>query len=1296
MSQKEYSMKNVLSVMLFVLIAGSAVFAQSGPQYRRYNILNKNLISTVFTNGGVIGHPVDKGPRGAWLNDNNGYLGDVSPFVGCEIPYHVEEDSILYFHSVTYCLADHRPNNQDGRDYGSFWGFEPKAGYFNESKSGPAVAIYTDPTTWPQQWPDRLGDLNDPGWKGQWNGYFGKGQSNATEETYFAMDDNEDVEFNNSSLNIWHAAFKPDSLNPARNGMGLEMKVRALQWKQFLAQDCIFWLYEIHNEGTTDYNKATFGMLVGTYVGVTGNDGGPQEYDDDWSFFDANLDITYTGDYPDDNSRNPLWVGPVGMVGYAFLESPGNSYDGIDNDNDADDNGVFTSAPFFTEEDFDSLLIKNGDTVILIDDHYKRSQVVIHGDTTVISMGHKFHIVPGVTKLVEGNVLRDNKGREYPNPNALDGIDNDLDGLIDESYLLHYRQRRSDPATGTILIDKLRPLRHVDYFSGAGLSDKMLDERRDDGIDNNEDWNIEFDDVGLDGIPGTGDQGEGDGLPTSGAAYGLPGEPHIDVTDVRESDQIGLTTFDYFVNAEAPNDILVNDEGWWERVKPGHFDVPSSIVNNEPVQGEDGDFFYASGYFPLIAGQTERLSLALVYGGGRGGRSKDLEDLLKNRKTVQKIYNSNYQFPKEPDTPTLWAEAGDGEVKLYWDRVAENSFDPVLREFDFEGYRLYKSTDPKFMDVFTVTDASGRARGYEPLEQWDVIDSISGLFQGSKELTDAANGFPWFLGDNTGLRHSYVDKDVENGRTYYYAITAYDRGDATQDVFPSESPFIVTVLPTGEVQTGQNTVRIVPGTRVAGYTSPQAEGRLQHIAGPADGTVDYEVISEQALNGHEYLVTFLDTGNDGIDNDNDWNPATDDLNGDGEPSPGEPNVDQNDVDEFWPQTSSYKVKDQFTYQETIVPVDTTFIPLKKDHLVSSSIMVEDADNQMLNASAYLVDTLRGAIKPNPDDPNNEMAVGSQYTVYYQYYPVFNSVYIGEVQDDENVGTVFDTDIFDGVQLSFKNYNTIQLIDSSSGWDRENVADFTFGTVTIKISSTFKIYGRRTPNNYRIEFFNTTVDSCLDTLGVPKIPVNFRIYNQTEKKYVKFVIDYKGDIYNLPKGYYEIVPQDAILFFEEGPAKKLYYTWYLNFIGDAVDIQPGDVLRLNVTKAFRTGDEFVFSTQLPTVDIHKAREQLDKIRVVPNPYVVANAQEAPLPPTITSGRGERKVTFTHLPQDAKIYIFTIRGEQVATIVPQNTDSFNGTATWNLKNKENIDVAYGVYLYVVKSPVGNKRGKLAIIK
>ncbi len=140
------------------------------------------------------------------------------------------------------------------------------------------------------------------------------------------MDDNVDVRFNFALNNARGIAFKPDSRNLSRNGLALEVRVRAMQWAQFLAQDNIFWLYEIANTGTTSYDRAVFGMLVGTYVGVTGSDGSPQEYDDDWSFYDVYTNITYTGDFDRSTLRNPRWNQrfPVGMVGYAFLESPGN------------------------------------------------------------------------------------------------------------------------------------------------------------------------------------------------------------------------------------------------------------------------------------------------------------------------------------------------------------------------------------------------------------------------------------------------------------------------------------------------------------------------------------------------------------------------------------------------------------------------------------------------------------------------------------------------------------------------------------------------------------------------------------------------------------------------------------------------------------------------------------------------------------------------------------------------------------------------------------------------------------
>jgi len=40
---------------------------------------------------------------------------------------------------------------------------------------------------------------------------------------------------------------------------------------------------------------------------------------------------------------------------------------------------------------------------------------------------------------------------------------------------------------------------------------------------------------------------------------------------------------------------------------------------------------------------------------------------------------------------------------------------------------------------------------------------------------------------------------------------------------------------------------------------------------------------------------------------------------------------------------------------------------------------------------------------------------------------------------------------------------------------------------------------------------------------------------------------------------------------------------------------------------------------------------------------------------------------------------------------------GTIAWDLKTKENLDIAYGVYYYIVESEIGGKKsGKLAVIK
>jgi len=72
-----------------------------------------------------------------------------------------------------------------------------------------------------------------------------------------------------------------------------------------------------------------------------------------------------------------------------------------------------------------------------------------------------------------------------------------------------------------------------------------------------------------------------------------------------------------------------------------------------------------------------------------------------------------------------------------------------------------------------------------------------------------------------------------------------------------------------------------------------------------------------------------------------------------------------------------------------------------------------------------------------------------------------------------------------------------------------------------------------------------------------------------------------------------------------------------------------------------------------------------------------------------------VTFTHIPYDASIHIYTARGDLVQTLVNDSAIE-NAMVNWNLKSSENLDIAYGIYFYVVATEFGHKTGKLAIVK
>lgn len=118
----------------------------------------------------------------------------------------------------------------------------------------------------------------------------------------------------------------------------------------------------------------------------------------------------------------------------------------------------------------------------------------------------------------------------------------------------------------------------------------------------------------------------------------------------------------------------------------------------------------------------------------------------------------------------------------------------------------------------------------------------------------------------------------------------------------------------------------------------------------------------------------------------------------------------------------------------------------------------------------------------------------------------------------------------------------------------------------------------------------------------------------------------------------------------------------------------------------TGDQFrIKTTAMQQLPIHSS--DLNEVKVVPNPYVVAAGWEL--------NRNESKVQFIHLPSQCKIHIYTLGGDQVRTLV--HDDPNTDYEFWDLLNHSHLKVSYGLYLFVVETKNGTAAtGKFVILR
>ena len=84
--------------------------------------------------------------------------------------------------------------------------------------------------------------------------------------------------------------------------------------------------------------------------------------------------------------------------------------------------------------------------------------------------------------------------------------------------------------------------------------------------------------------------------------------------------------------------------------------------------------------------------------------------------------------PSPPIIPALEMVMGHEKVILNWNDNAENSIDTLSRYSDFEGYRLYRSTDGGITwgdeESDKIYDYEQNFVGWKPYVQFDLIFDI--------------------------------------------------------------------------------------------------------------------------------------------------------------------------------------------------------------------------------------------------------------------------------------------------------------------------------------------------------------------------------------------------------------------------------------------------------------------------------------------------------------------------------------------------------------------------------------------
>ncbi|TES93177.1 MAG: T9SS type A sorting domain-containing protein [Candidatus Cloacimonadota bacterium] len=641
----------------------------------------------------------------------------------------------------------------------------------------------------------------------------------------------------------------------------------------------------------------------------------------------------------------------------------------------------------------------------------------------------------------------------------------------------------------------------------------------------------------------------------------------------------------------------------------------------------------SAGPFTLAPGEADTIVMAMMFSNGNTG---GLPYLLQQGDAAKQLYDLDWVSPGPPSPPpTITALIPDNQrITICWDNTAEKTADKYYPAMQAAGDPLYKEFD---VEGYMVYRKVGKTGEWGQIAEFDKKNGIKLLPDGTEN------------GADEGIPYTYVDSiGVYNGFEYYYGISAFDYNTSG---LLGDTVFI-------SLEGGKSEQIVVPRSDF-GNVINEATSNVSQSGGAT------QAVSSNATPKGGILVT-------GDTYDVEWQTVKE---GSGELPVYSFNVYNqsdltttllSDIDAFIETIDLFASATESVTVDTSISGDTTTITtVTKNDSLYAKHWTGDFVSPLFDGIEY-----SGSI--------DIYFVDSAHT----FICTLTVVTYPDTTDTTTITTTTDTSFVKSVDILLPADSIKVTADSGATY-----------TDNLLIAGIMKRWALRGGVTYEIRWKTINDDTVTAT-----------IYDVTNDIQVPFGETW-GDNWSFGPISFSNPDVNSEYITSDNLSSRTYFyicgvKYYFNFIGSEAypmnwETHPvsGDVWTLYCSGEVvpTEGNNFTVNSTPFTF----GTVNLDRIKVVPNPYIIRNPWE------VSSDYGILR--FINLPNECTIRIYTLAGNLIKTIehkVEATATSAiqGGSEKWDILTVNDQRPASGIYIYHISTPNDGetKTGKFALIR